>query len=188
MMDFSRVILTLATPLLLAGCSYDQDGEEVASASAAPAEAAETGPAPVNPLSGPPQPESNVPAPVKINHQQTFEKIVGNSGISLQWISFYGAERGVLTARMKDGVLHLSGRQKKEGQSGLLEINGSVQEVNKDSFVFSGTVAITGTPDVARSCYKTGKSQFAITQGRKYFRLREFEWCDGLTDYVDVYF
>jgi len=27
-----------------------------------------------------------------------------------------------------------------------------------------------------------------VTQNRRYWRIRTFEWCDDLTDYVDVYF
>ena len=40
----------------------------------------------------------------------------------------------------------------------------------------------------SRICEKTKDWHFAITQGRPYYRLREFEWCDGLTDYIDLYF
>jgi hypothetical protein len=29
---------------------------------------------------------------------------------------------------------------------------------------------------------------FAVMQNRPYWRLREFDWCEDLTDYVDIYF
>ena len=29
---------------------------------------------------------------------------------------------------------------------------------------------------------------FRVTQNRKYWRLQQMEVCDGLTDYVDIYF
>jgi len=126
--------------------------------------------------------------PTAVNDRQTYDRIVGNSGLSLQWISFYGPDRGTLQTELRDGALYLSGRQTNEGQSGSLEINGRVVEVNTDSFIFDGTIAIKGTPDISRTCIKDGRSRFAVTENRKYFRLREFEWCDTLTDYVDIYF
>ena len=29
---------------------------------------------------------------------------------------------------------------------------------------------------------------WVYADGRKYWRLRDFDWCDGLTDYIDIYF
>lgn len=176
--------LLAAATIMLAGCG-GEEGNDLASASAktdAPLPPADS-PGPM-----PPPPAAVSVSATQINHRPTYEKILGNSGISLQWISFYGAERGTLTAMEKGGLLKLSGKQKKDGQSGSLELNGAVIEVNEDSFIFDGTITIKGTPDVARTCIKTGRSKFGVTQNRKYFRLREFEWCDQLTDYVDIYF
>ena len=51
-----------------------------------------------------------------------------------------------------------------------------------------GRIAIIDTPDPGRQCIRNGPMRFAVTQNRPYWRLREFEWCDGLTDYVDIYF
>ena len=48
--------------------------------------------------------------------------------------------------------------------------------------------SITDTPDRGRTCERRKTWHFAVTQRRSFYRLREFEWCDGLTDYVDVYF
>jgi len=192
-MQIGRMIIGAMAALTLASCSaYGGDTSEVASPSVEPAPATKAlaalpPPPPPTPIAAPKTTAAS-PAATIINDRATFEKLLGNSGISLQWISFYGADRGLLEAELKGGALHLSGRQKHNGQSGLLELNGHVVQVDKDSFIFDGTIAITGTPDVARTCIKEGKSEFAITQGRKYFRLREFEWCDSLTDYVDVYF
>jgi hypothetical protein len=41
---------------------------------------------------------------------------------------------------------------------------------------------------MGRRCEQTGEWRFAVTQNRKYWRLRQFEWCDYLTDYIDIYF
>ena len=61
-------------------------------------------------------------------------------------------------------------------------------QIGEGYFILRGTVAITDTPDPGRECRADKNWRFAITQNRQYYRLREFEWCDGLTDYVDIYF
>ena len=65
---------------------------------------------------------------------------------------------------------------------------GRIGEIGRDSFTFIGTIRIADTPDRGRLCEQTKSWRFAITQRRKYYRLREFEWCDGLTDYIDLHF
>ena len=37
-------------------------------------------------------------------------------------------------------------------------------------------------------CIKEGNYTFKSTQGRKYWRLQEMDGCEGVTDYVDIYF
>ena len=49
-------------------------------------------------------------------------------------------------------------------------------------------IRIADAPDPGRMCEATKSWHFAVTQNRRYYRLREFEWCDGLTDYIDIYF
>jgi hypothetical protein len=127
-------------------------------------------------------------APTQIAHQPTFERILGNSGITLQWLSWESGQRGALETTLIDGTLWLKGGQRLEGQPGSLQIDGRVVSVSEDSFTFDGVIKIIDTPDAGRNCVKEGMHNFAITQNRKYFRLREFEWCDSLTDYIDIYF
>ena len=127
-------------------------------------------------------------APTLITHRPTFEKILGNSGITLQWLSWETQQRGELETTLTDGTLWLKGGQGLADQTGRLQIDGRVVAVTEDAFTFNGVITITDTPDVGRKCVKEGMHNFAVTENRKYFRLREFEWCDGLTDYVDVYF
>ena len=147
------------------------------------------GAAPVQDASGGDMTERNQTiAPTLIGHRPTFERILGNSGLALQWISWEPKDRGKIEATMVDGALWLKGSQQIAGQQGLLELEGRVVSVSDGNFTFNGLIAITDTPDAGRNCRKEGISKFAVTQGRKYFRMREFEWCDGLTDYIDIYF
>lgn len=114
-----------------------------------------------------------------------LRKLLNNSGLTLQWIGW--EKRGKLTAKKDGEVVHLSGSQ--TGANGaVLTLEGDVLAIDTKHFILRGRIAITNTPDAGRNCVKDGDSEFAITQSRKYWRLREFEWCDELTDYVDIYF
>ena len=71
---------------------------------------------------------------------------------------------------------------------GRLFLDGTITEIGAGYFTFEGTIRITDTPDPGRQCEDNKSWHFAVTQNRPYYRLREFEWCDGLTDYIDIYF
>jgi hypothetical protein len=132
-------------------------------------------------------PAKNAAAPATIiKDRRALEKLLGNQGTALQWISWQ--RRGTLDAHWKGKTLYLSGGQKAADSAAEMRIDGVVVSIDKNRFIFRGTITINDTPDAGRRCTKTGDSEFGITQGRKYWRLREFEWCDSLTDYVDIYF
>jgi len=109
-----------------------------------------------------------------------------NGGLSLQWISW--DYRGRLRVSETGGRVHLSGSQAARGGAGRLELDGDVIEIGARSFTFRGRIAITDTPDAGRECLREGTYEFRITGRRRYWRLQEMEQCDGLTDYVDIYF
>ncbi len=127
--------------------------------------------------------------PVKeteIRDQTAVEKLRGNAGINLQWN--YDSPRGDLEVTQVGNVVHIKGVQNAASGQGRLEIDGDVLSIDKTHFIFRGRISMTDTPDAGRKCIKDGDSEFAITQNRPYWRMREFEWCDGLTDYIDIYF
>ena len=72
--------------------------------------------------------------------------------------------------------------------AGRLELDGDVVSIGAGSFTFRGHIAITDTPDPGRYCVRDGEFEFRITGSRRYWRLQQMEQCDGLTDYVDIYF
>lgn len=115
-----------------------------------------------------------------------LERLLSVDGLTLQWIDW--DRRGTVETVADSDYLRLSGVQQARGGKGRLELDGKVIEVGSNYFIFEGRIRITDTPDVGRTCEADKTWHFAITQNRKYYRLREFEWCDGLTDYVDVYF
>lgn len=127
-------------------------------------------------------------APTEIRDWEAFDRIVNNSGMTVQWIDFGGAPRGKIDAVFKNKILELRGEQKSLGGNGRAALSGHITRIDATEFIFEGTVIIQDTPDIGRRCKKDGSWRFAITQNRKYWRLREFEWCDDLTDYIDIYF
>jgi hypothetical protein len=109
-----------------------------------------------------------------------------NTGITLQWISW--DYRGRVRVGEAAGRVHLSGTQAQRDGAGRLELDGDVVEIGPRSFTFRGRIAITDTPDPDRECLRDGIFEFRITGQRRYWRLQQMEQCDGLTDYVDIYF
>ena len=127
------------------------------------------------------------PMPKRALDRETLARLRGNSGITLQWIGWN--ERGFVEVREDErGAVLLRGSQI-GADGGHLQVAGTVVDAGRDYFLLDGTITISDAPDEGRSCRATRPDwRFAITQGRRYYRLRTFEWCDGLTDYVDIYF
>lgn len=160
-----RRLLQFAPFLLLAGCSVN---------GAPPAS---------SPVTDPAAPQVGG---TRILDPAAAERLLGAKGVSLQWISW--DYRGSANVWRDEGTIHLRGSQDASDGPGRLELDGEVREIGSDYFVFDGRISIRDTPDAGRVCEADKLWRFAITQNRPYWRLREFEWCDGLTDYVDIYF
>lgn len=123
-----------------------------------------------------------------VNDGAALARLRRNSGVTLQWISFESPARGHVRVSDVAGRLHLTGSQAARGGAGRLELDGEVIEIGPRSFTFRGRIAITDTPDPGRACIRDGTYEFRITGRRRYWRLQQMEQCDGLTDYVDIYF
>lgn len=126
-------------------------------------------------------PESTV-----IHDRAALNRLINNGGITVQWIGW--DDRGRVAVRNDGGLYTIRGSQAERGGPGRVAIDGVIAEIGADYFIFEGLITISDTPDRGRRCAKSGSSRFAITQNRRYWRLREFEWCDGLTDYIDIYY
>lgn len=121
-----------------------------------------------------------------IRDRAAAQRLLANKGLTLQWIDWN--TRGHAVVRRAGGVWRLRGAQAEAGGPGRLLLDGRVSEIGRDYFIFTGTIRIADTPDRGRLCERSKSWRFAITQRRPYYRLREFEWCDGLTDYIDIHF
>ena len=132
------------------------------------------------------QPAPETPTRTIVSDPAALARLRRNGGITLQWISW--DYRGRVRVREAAGRVHLSGAQRARGGAGRLELDGDVIEIGRDSFTFRGHIGITDTPDPGRACMRNGEFEFRITGRRRYWRLQQMEQCDGLTDYVDIYF
>jgi hypothetical protein len=121
----------------------------------------------------------------RVLDRDALGRLLANRGVTLQWISW--DQRGSANARWDGDRLLLTAAQAKSG-AGRLYLDGQVTEIGSDYFAFRGLIRIEDAPDPGRRCEASKEWRFAVTQNRSYWRLREFEWCDGLTDYIDIYF
>lgn len=126
--------------------------------------------------------------PTQIDDWEAFDRIINNRGMSLQWIGYDSAPRGKANAVYENRTISLTGEQRAVNGVGRVSLSGAIVRVSRTEFIFRGTIIIADTPDEGRYCTQTKDWRFAITQNRKYWRLRDFEWCDSLTDYIDIYF
>jgi hypothetical protein len=115
-----------------------------------------------------------------------LQRLRRNSGITLQWIGW--DRRGRLHVRDEGGRTLLEGGQRARDGRGRLELDGELVWIMSDRFRFRGRILIADTPDPGRNCLREGDFTFQVTRGRRYWRLQEMEQCNGLADYVDIYF
>jgi len=134
-----------------------------------------------------PEPGSIEHGATAIASERDVARLRNLEGITLQWIEW--DERGDVSIEVdEEGVWRVSGSQVDSKNGGILRIEGRIIEIGEDFFRLEGDILIEGTPDADRRCEAFDIWRFAVTQQRTYYRLREFEWCDYLTDYVDIYF
>lgn len=126
------------------------------------------------------------PGATRILDPAAAARLRANTGVTLQWIGWN--DRGTASVTDIAGTLTLRAAQAQPNGPGRLFLEGTITEIGADYFTFDGTIRITDSPDAGRRCEANRTWRFAVTQNRPYWRLREFEWCDGLTDYVDIYF
>jgi hypothetical protein len=117
-------------------------------------------------------------------------KLLGKHRLALQWISWtkFGE---VTVAADANGVMTIKGEQRgAKGGADVLTVDGVITRVEDKAFQMNGTV-VYHVADIAngRACERRGTLTFKITGKRRYWRMQEMQSpCDGVTDYVDVFF
>jgi len=123
-----------------------------------------------------------------VNNAKAKTMLLGRHRISLQWISWNYF--GTANVTQKGGVLYLKGEQKQRGGTDFVRVNGTITEINARDFKFDGTI-ITQVSHIngGKPCKRESEMTFKITGSRKYWRLMEMDNpCEGVTDYVDIFF
>lgn len=137
------------------------------------------------PEKAPPPPVQSADDGTRVLDRDAAEQLLAADGVTLQWIGW--DHRGQVRVRDEGGTIRLTGSQAQPDGPGRLFLDGVVTEIGAGYFTFDGVIRITDTPDAGRRCEARKTWHFAVTQNRPYWRLREFEWCDYLTDYIDIY-
>ncbi len=167
--------------LVLAACTANADTPPPRDASIPPPEHIGPPPTPHDPA------QPAWPGEVtKVLSQTDADRLLANKGVTLQWIDW--DRRGSAVVASGDALWTLRAAQSARQGKGRMILDGAIVEIGEGYFTFRGTIRIADAPDPGRMCEATKSWHFAVTQNRKYYRLREFEWCDGLTDYIDIYF
>ena len=123
-----------------------------------------------------------------VNDRAALARLRRNSGITLQWISFEQPGRGHVAVTERNGLVHLRGSQTQDRGAGRVDLDGDVLSIGARSFTFRGRISIENSPDPDRECLREGTYEFRATGTRRYWRLQNIEACDGLADYVDIYY
>lgn len=125
-------------------------------------------------------------APTRVLSDKDAERLRNNQGMTLQWITW--DKRSPVLVEVDDRGVWMLTSEIRGDDGGAMKIEGYITEIGSDYFLIDAEITIMGTPNASRFCDLNKTWRFAVTQNRKYYRLREFEWCDGLTDYIDIYF
>ncbi|SMH57928.1 caspase family protein [Azospirillum agricola] len=139
----------------------------------------------------PGEPEKPIVSTI-VTDRASKAKIMGNHGLTLQWLDKGPIGRVAVTE--KNGIITLKGRQGgyKRHEDDFVSLDGVITEINDKEFFFDGEINmkiyhING----GNICTRSNKVRFAITENRKYWRMREPYMknpCDDATDYIDIYF
>lgn len=191
------LIFIVATSLLM-GCTENQPTKEVAveTPSAAPsllntevnlANNQLVADAATEPVSA--QPNTKVEESAD---QLTPGALAGKHALTIQWISWDKPGEITFTSIGNDKY-EVEGSQmgEKSGECPdcYLKIKGVVTEITPKKLEFTGIIksSIYHIQD-GEVCTKEGTFDFLSTQDRKYWRCQKMDGCDGVTDYVDIYF
>lgn len=123
-----------------------------------------------------------------VNDRSAAKKLLGKHKLSLQWISW--DYFGVANVTNKAGVYRLKGEQKGKGTTDFVKVDGRITRIDAREFKFDGKV-VTQISHInnGKPCERTGGMTFRITGTRKYWRMQQIDNpCDGVADYVDIYF
>jgi hypothetical protein len=120
-------------------------------------------------------------------------ELAGNHDLTLQWISW--EDRGSITfIPIDQDKYRVEGYQdgnkvKAKCQGCYLKIKGIIEEVSLENLKFTGRIETSvHFIDSGNPCIKEGTFNFVAKGNRKYWRCQNMDGCEGVTDYIDIYF
>lgn len=124
------------------------------------------------------------------SHQSFAQTFRGNHKVSLQWISWDYLGQIKTSGQNGDGSYPISGGQTSKTNGDYLRIDGVANQFEPNIVNFDGVIVIKISHiNGGQPCIRRGNFEFKRTQGRKYWRLQQMDNpCDGVTDYIDIYF
>lgn len=133
------------------------------------------------------RPQTAVPKTV-IKDARAKQMLLGAHRFSLQWISWDYFGKAVVTER--GGTLYIKGEQRARSGGDYVHMHGRITEVSAKEFKFEGVVDMKVSHiNNGAACKREGELTFAITGNRRYWRMQQMDNpCDGVTDYVDIFF
>jgi len=124
----------------------------------------------------------------EVQDRAAARRLLGRHLFSLQWISwdYFGSANVTL----RRGLYSIKGEQKGRGNTDFVTIIGEIETIKAREFTMNGTITTQVSHiNNGEPCVREGTFTFRVTGTRKYWRLQEMQNpCDGVTDYVDVYF
>jgi hypothetical protein len=120
-------------------------------------------------------------------------ELAGIHDLTLQWISWEDRGRITFTSIGKDKytVEGIQDGIKTKGECKVcyLKIKGVIEKITSENLKFTGKIeSSVHFIDSGNPCIKEGTFSFVATGNRKYWRCQNMEGCDGVTDYIDIYF
>jgi len=129
--------------------------------------------------------------PTEVVDAAAAKKLLGQHGLTLQWITNDKKQKGVAEITNRRGVYRLAGEQR-DAKGNFVTVQGRITRIEKLDFFLEGTI-VTQVDYLAdgKPCPKEGTFRFHIKGARKFWRLQEMDNpCAGENhvDYVDVHF
>lgn len=124
----------------------------------------------------------------EVQDRVAARRLLGKHMFSLQWISW--DYFGTANVTLRNGLYSIKGEQKGRGNTDFVTIVGEIETIKAREFTMNGTITTQVSHiNNGEPCVREGTFTFRVTGTRKYWRLQEMQNpCDGVADYVDIYF
>jgi hypothetical protein len=125
------------------------------------------------------------------NSTSKFQDLSGEHNLTIQWIG-WDIPGKINFELMGGNTYSVEGKQygsPSNCNDCYLTISGIITVIDPKTLRFSGKITSSiGYIQNGIPCIKKGTFDFISTKNRKYWRCQNMKGCDGVVDYVDIYF